>query len=144
MSARTALVAGLVAVATLVGAAGGAAKEFGPGDLRACNAETCAPVVDAQAVKALSRLYYVGPQPAVVPRPRWGARAFELRFRNGYVTGAVGGARLDRFLSFGVHDQRFRRGVWHRVPPRAAGELRHLTASLESLRVTRAMVRRSR
>jgi hypothetical protein len=144
MSARTALIGGLVAAAALVGASGVAAKELKPGDLRACNAETCVPVVSAQALKALSRFYYTGPQPAVVSRPRWGAPAFELRFRNGYVTGAVGGARLDRFLSFGVHDQRFRQGVWYRVPPRAAVELRNLTEALEPLALSRALVRRSR
>ena len=144
MNIRAVLVAGLVAAAALIGAAGGAAKEFGPGDLRVCNEETCVPVVRAPAVDALSRLYFTGAQPAVLARPRWGAPAFELRFPNGYATGVVGGARLDRFLSFGVHLERFRRGTWYRVPPRAAGELRRLTASLEPLGVTRALVRRSR
>ena len=144
MTLRIALVAAAVAIVALIGAAGGAAKELGPGDLRVCNAQTCVPVVDAAALKALSRLYYTGPQPAVVARPSWGAAAFELRFKNGYVTGVVGGAKLDRFLSFGVHLERFRSGAWYRVPPRAASELRRLTEPLGPLRVTRALVRRSR
>jgi hypothetical protein len=134
----------MAAALALIGAAGGAAKELGPGDLRVCDAETCVPVMNAAAVKALSRLYYTGPQPAVLARPRWGAAAFELRFRNGYVTGVVGGAGLDRFLSFGVYLERFRRGTWYRVPPRAVTELRRLAESLEPLPVTRALVRRSR
>jgi hypothetical protein len=144
MRLRTAAVAGLVAAVALIGAAGSAAKEFGPGDLRVCDAQTCVPITNAAAVKALSRLYYLGPQPVSVPRPRWGASAYELRFENGYVTGAVGGTRLDRFLSFGVVLERFRRGSWYRVPPQAARELRRLTADLEPLRVTRALVSRSR
>ncbi len=144
MSIRRGFLAALVASTALIGVSGAAAKEFGPGDLRLCNAETCVPVVDAAATKALSRLYFTGPQPAVVARPRWGAPAFELRFGNDYATGAVGGARLDRFLSFGVHLERFRRGAWYRVPPRAASELRRLAESLEPLHVTRALVQRSR
>jgi hypothetical protein len=144
MRERTGVVAVLVAAVALVAAAGSAAKELEPGDLRVCGTDACAPIMDAAAVKALSRLYYLGPQPASVARPRWGASAFELRFRNGYVTGAVGGARLDRFVSFGVVLERFRRGSWYRVPPQAARELRRLTAELEPLRVTRALVSRSR
>jgi hypothetical protein len=144
MRERTGVVAGLVAAVALIGAAGGAAKQFGPGDLRVCGTEACVPITNPAAVKALSRLYYLGPQPATAPRPRWGASAFELRFDNGYVTGAVGGARLDGFVSFGVFLERFRRGSWYRVPPQAARELRRLTADLEPLRVTRALVSRSR
>lgn len=128
----------------LIAASGSAAKEFGPGDLRACNATRCVPVTNPAALQSLFRLYYAGPPLTAVPRPHWGAPAFELRFRNGYVTGVVGGATLDRFLSFGVHLERFRRGTWYRMYPRAAAELRGLTVSLEPLRLTPAMARRSR
>lgn len=144
MKPARAFAAGLVIVAALAGASGSAAKEFGPGDLRVCDETTCVPIANREAVRALSAFYFHGRQPVVVPRPRWGAPAFELRFPNGYVTGVVGGARLDRFLSFGVHLERFRRGAWYRVPPRAANELRQLTGSLEPVPVTRALVRRSR
>jgi hypothetical protein len=69
---------------------------------------------------------------------------FELRFRNGYVTGIVATQRLDRFLSYGVYLGRFRRGRWYRVPPRLGQEFRELTASLAPLRLTRAAVSKSR
>jgi len=134
----------MVAATALIAASGSAAKEFGPGDLRVCDATRCVPVTEAAALQSLFRFIYAGPPLRAVPRPRWGAPTFELRFRNGYVTGVVGGARLDRFLSFGVHLERFRRGTWYRMYPRAAAELRELTASLDPLRLTPAMARRSR
>jgi hypothetical protein len=141
---QRALIVGLVAAAALIGAAGSAAKEFGPGDLRLCDTRHCVPIVDRDAVQLLSRFYYTGPQPTRTSRPHWGARAFELRFTNGYVTGVVGGSALDRFLSFGVHTERFRSKAWYRVPPAAARELRRLSSGLEPLRVTQALVSRSR
>jgi hypothetical protein len=73
-----------------------------------------------------------------------GAPAFQLRYDNGYVTGIVASPRLDRFLSYGVYLERFHRGTWYRLPPRAASELRRLTADLRPLRVTAAAVRKSR
>ena len=138
------LIVGLVAAAALISANSSAAKEFGPGDLRLCDKTRCVPIVDGDAVQLLSRFYYTGQQPPRTSRPRWGARAFELRFSNGYVTGVAGGAALDRFLSFGVHNERFRQGAWYRIPAAAARELRRLTTGLEPLRVTRALVSRSR
>jgi hypothetical protein len=135
---------GLVILLALLGASSAAGKEFEPGDLRLCDGERCVPVMKRAPLHALAVLYYTGPRPDVVERPGWGAPAYELRYRNGYVTGVVGTAALDRFLSFGVHLGHFRRGAWHRVPPGAARELRRLAAALEPLRVTPAMVRRSR
>jgi hypothetical protein len=144
MRVRGDIVMGLLVAAALIGASSSAAKEFGPGDLSVCDAARCIPIMNRDAVRALSGFYYTGPQPAAIGRPRWGANAFELRFKNGYVTGVAAGARLDRFLSFGVYLERFRRGTWYRLYPRAARELRRLTVSLEPLRVTPATVRRSR
>ena len=69
---------------------------------------------------------------------------FELRFRNGYVTGIVATQRLDRFLSYGVHLERFQRNVWYRVPAKLAAEFRGLTAGLRPLRLTRAAIAKSR
>ena len=83
MTLARASVAGLVAAAALVGASGSAAKEFGPGDLRVCDETRCVPIANRGAVRVLSGFYYHGLQPAVVPRPRWGAPAFELRFSTG-------------------------------------------------------------
>ena len=97
------------------------------------------------ALSALSAFYYIGTgRPMRAPRPALGAPAFELRFDNGYVTGIVGMARLDRFLSYGVNLDRFDAGVWYRVPVRAAKELRRLTAGISPLRVTRAALAKSR
>jgi hypothetical protein len=135
----------IFAAATLLVASSAAAKDFKPGDLRVCNAKRCVPISNRAAVSALSDFYYTGQKPpTVAPTVRLGAPAFELRFRNGYVTGIVATARLDRFLSYGVHLGWFRRGRWHRVPEVIARELRRLTSHLASLRVTRASLSRSR
>ena len=144
MSARALVAVAATTTAVLVGAAGSAAKEFGPGDLRVCDATRCVPITKPGPVQGLSAFYYTGRQPSAISRPSWGAPAFELRFSNGYVTGVVGGRSLDRFLSFGVFLERFRRGTWYRLPPGASTELRRLAASLEPYRVTPAMLRRSR
>jgi hypothetical protein len=92
----------------------------------------------------LGPFYYSGDPLSVVPRPRLGAASFELRFRNGYATGIVGSAKLDRFLSYGVHLERFRRGVWYRVPAPLARELRRLAAKLRPIPLTRESLARSR
>jgi len=148
-----------VVVAVLAPAA--TAKDFQPGDLRVCNVERCVAITSRPALAALGAFYYGGACPRVAtldgdcmpderrppraaPSVRIGAPAFELRFRNGYVTGIVATARLDRFLSYGVNLGWFRRGRWYRVPPASAAELRRLTAGLTPLRVTRAALARSR
>jgi hypothetical protein len=69
---------------------------------------------------------------------------YELRFRNGYVTGIVATRRLDRFLSYGVHLERFARDRWYAVPCSLSGEFRRLTFGLRPLRLTRAALARSR
>jgi len=137
------LAVALIVFAALLGAGGAGAKEFAPGDLRVCSETRCVPVMKAEIARRLAGLYYTGPKPATVARPAWGAPAFELRFRNGYATGVVGSARLDRFLSFGVHAERFRPRVWYRVAPEIAAELRRLTAGMKPYRVTRALVAKS-
>jgi len=75
---------------------------------------------------------------------RSGCPYYELRFRNGYVTGIVATQRLDRFLTYGVHDQRFARDTWYRVPRGVSAELRRLTQALRPLRLTRAALAKSR
>jgi len=119
------------------------AKDFGPGDLRACNAKRCVPVRDPSAFDDLAGFYYSGPAPRTASRPALGAPMFELRFRNGYVTGIVATSRLDRFLSYGVHLGWFRTGAWYRVPDVVARELRRLTAALHPLRLDRMALARS-
>jgi hypothetical protein len=136
------------------------AKDFRPGDLRVCNAERCVAITNRAALEALGGFYYGGTcppaalkdgacmpnertPPRAVPAVKLGEPAFELRFRNGYATGIVATARLDRFLSYGVNLGWFRRGRWYRVPAPAARELRRLASDLQPLRVTRAALARS-
>jgi hypothetical protein len=137
------LPAALVLATALTFAPGATAKDFRPGDLRVCNAKRCVAITDQAVLNALSAFYYVGPQPARTRAPRMGAPAFQLKFTNGYVTGIVASARLDRFLSYGVYLGRFRKGSWYRVPDRAAQELIRLTESLKPMRVTLAALRKS-
>ena len=135
--------AALASVAVL-GVPAAAAKDFGPGDLRVCNATRCVPIVKRSILPALGSFYYSGPEPKVMTAARLGAPAYQLRFRNGYVTGIVATPMLDRFLSYGVHLERFKRGIWYRVPDGLAGELRRLVADLRPMRVTAAALRKSR
>jgi hypothetical protein len=137
-------VAILAAAVALLAVPAAVAKDFQPGDLRLCNATRCVPVLAREAVEALSGFYYTGAQPARAPTVRLGAPAFQLRFRNGYVTGIVATAKLDRFLSYGVYLGRFQRGVWYLLPDVAARELRRLAVGLTPLRITQAALDRSR
>jgi hypothetical protein len=142
MSARR-LTALLFASAALVFISAAAAKDFDPGDLRVCNASRCLPIRSRDVLPLLSAFYYGQAQPPIARPPRVGAPMFELRFRNGYVTGIVATRRVDRFLSYGVHLGHFRRGTWYRLPAEASQELRRLTATLKPLRVTRAALEKS-
>jgi hypothetical protein len=94
--------------------------------------------------KRLGAFYYTGSSsPPETGTPRLGARAFELRFDNGYVTGVVAAAKLDRFLSFGVNLERFA-AQGYRLSKGVVQEPRRLAAPLEPLRVTRRLLARSR
>jgi hypothetical protein len=143
MSVRVVILALAGAVAMLAVPAAGA-KEFKPGDVNLCNKSACVPVMDAAATEALENLVYTGPQPARAPRVFIGARYYQLRFPNGYTFGIVARAHLDRFLSYGVVLERFKRGSWYRVPPVAAAELRRLARALAPMRLTSAALAKSR
>jgi hypothetical protein len=134
----------LAASLALLAVPGASAKGFQPGDLRLCNQSRCVKIMDAPATAGFQRLIYTAPQPTPVGRAPLGARAYRLCFSNGYATGIVAGARLDRFLSYGVVIGRFTRGTWYRVPPVASAELRRLARRLEPMRVTRDALARSR
>jgi hypothetical protein len=134
-----------VAVAALVVTSTATAKEFRPGDLRICSHRHCVAITNRPVLKLLGAFYYSGQKsPPSVRAPHLGAPAFELRFRNGYVTGIVATPRLDRFLSYGVYLGRFARGTWYRFPASVAQELRRLAAPLSPLYVTRRALARSR
>jgi len=94
-------------------------------------------------VATLGPFYYSNGSPRQAQAPRLGARAYELRFPNGYATGIVAGASLDRFLSYGVNVGRFHRGVLYRVPRRLTAGLTKLSCSLLPLRVTKAALAKS-
>ncbi|HZU20052.1 MAG TPA: hypothetical protein VE982_02415 [Gaiellaceae bacterium] len=122
-----AVVAALVAAAA---AAAAAAKDFRPGDVRACSATRCVAIRDQRVLNAISSFYYGPTAPKAAAPPATTAPYLELRFRNGYATGAVAGPRFDRFLSYGVNLDQFAKAHWYAVPPVAARALRALAARL--------------
>jgi len=148
---RTFLVA-LVAAWALLALPSASAKNFGPGDLHVCNATRCVAIVNRSVLPQLASFYLSGPLPARVRRPPLGTPYYELRFRDGYVTGIVATRRLDRFLIYGVAPQlrrppglrRFTRNTWYAVPPRMSVELRRLTDALRPLCLTRTALAKSR
>ena len=129
--------AALIVAAGLLAAPAGLAKDFRPVDLRACGRDRCVRLVDRDLLRGLARYYYGQGSVAQATRVRLGAPGYVLRFRNGYATGIVAGAKLGRFQSYGVICGRFQRGRWYRVPPRAALALRRLTADLRPAPVPR-------
>ena len=141
---QRALTCSIIMAAVAFLAPSATAKSFGPGDLRICDQERCVGITKRSVLPLLGAFYYYGREPAEARSPHLGAPAFDLRFRNGYVSGIVATRHLDRFLSYGVNIGHFSRRTWYRVPPRAAAELRRLSAGLQPLRVTRAALARSR
>lgn len=137
-------VVGVVAASALLALPSASAKDFRPGDVRVCNATRCVPILNRSVLPQLASFYYGGPAPLRVRQPPLGSPYYELRFRNGYVSGVVGARSLDRFLTYGVHDQRFAAHAWYGVPPRVTAELLRLTRGLRPLRLTRAALARSR
>jgi hypothetical protein len=135
---------GLLAALALLLASGASAKDFKPGDLRICNAKRCVAIVDEHVLPTVGEFYYADGSPPRSRPPRMDARAYELRFTNGYATGIVAGRGLDRFLSYGVNGGRFQRGQWYRVPAKLAGHLQCLATRLQPLHVTRAALAKSR
>jgi hypothetical protein len=94
-------------------------------------------------LRMLGTFYYGLNSPPLARAPRLGAPMFELRFTNGYATGIVASARLDRFLSYGVNLGHFRRGSWYRFPAQVSLELRRLARPLTPLHLTRAALYKS-
>lgn len=138
------LLVGLVAAVALLVLPSASAKDFRPGDVLVCNATRCVAVLERSVLPQLTSFYYSGPTPVRLSRPALGTAYYELRYRNGYVTGIVATWRLDRFLTYGVHDQRFARDTWYAVPRRMSVELRRLTDVLRPLRLSRAALAKSR
>jgi hypothetical protein len=139
-----ALLASIVAGTALLAVPAAGAKDFHPGDLRVCNAKRCVAITSRAVLPQLGSFYYGSYGLTPMHRPALGVRYYQLRFRNGYVSGIVAGARLDRFLSYGVNLGRFVRGRWYALPRRLSAELRRVTAGLSPLRLTHAAFARSR
>jgi hypothetical protein len=137
------LLVGLVAMSTLLVLPSASAKDFHPGDLRVCNTTRCVAIVSRAVLPQLGSFYYGGSAPGRVRRPKLGAPYYELRFRNGYVTGIIATRQLDRFLSYGVNLERFARNRWYSVPRRLSAEIRRLTVGLRPLRITRSALAKS-
>jgi hypothetical protein len=138
-----ALLLTLSAAAALLVLPSASAKDFQPGDLRVCNRARCVAIVNRDVLPKIGSFYYTGPCPARVRRPELEVPYYELRFRSGYVTGIVATRRLDRFLTYGVIDQRFARDTWYAVPRKLSEEFRRLAVDLRPLRLTRAAVAKS-
>jgi hypothetical protein len=136
-------VAVLVVAPALLFLPSASAKDFGPGDLRVCNAKRCVPIVKRDVLPLIGAFYYSGGALQRHSQPALGTPYYELRFPNGYATGIVATQRLDRFLSYGVHLERFERYQWYGVQRRFAAELRRLTAGMRPYRLTRAAIARS-
>jgi hypothetical protein len=130
------IAAAIISVLALVAAPTSTAKDFRPGDLSLCSARHCIVLTDRPLLRALASFIY-GPA-KVVPahRLRPGAPVLQLRYRDGYVPGLVGGARLGRFRSHGVFCGRFHRGGWYRVPAALARDLRRAAHGLTPLRLS--------
>jgi hypothetical protein len=133
----------LVAASVLLFLPSASAKNFGPGDLRVCNATRCVPIVKRDVLPLLGSFYYSGPAPAQLRAPALGTPYYQLRFRNNYVTGIVATRHLDRFLSYGVHLERFDANIWYAVPRRLSAELQRLTVGMRPLRVSQAALTKS-
>ena len=136
-------VVAVLAFSALLALPSAGAKDFGPGDIRVCNATLCVPIVKRDVVAQLGPFYYSGPALAHRRVPALGTPYYQLRFPNNYVTGIVATRQLDRFLSYGVHLERFEKNQWYAVPARLSAELRRLTIGLSPLRVTRAALAKS-
>jgi hypothetical protein len=94
------------------------------------------PIADKRVLRILTA-YYWGPRKVVqAPPVRVGARGFALRWKNGYTSAVVAGAKLDRFRAQGFFCGRFVRGRWYRFPAEAAAMVEKLTAQIRPLRVT--------
>jgi hypothetical protein len=130
------IAAALIGSTSLLAVPAAVAKDFRPGDLRVCGRSQCVPIVNRRLLRILSH-YYWGPRRVVGARPvDRGTPAFALRWRDGYASGLVAGAGLDRFRGHGFFCGRFVRGTWYRFPAEATVMFKKLTAGIRPLRVS--------
>jgi hypothetical protein len=133
----------IAAAGVLVGAGTAPAKEIKPGDIQLCNLRHCRPVSSRTLLARLGALYYDAGGPSTAREPAMGSPVYYLRFRSGYTTGIVAGADLDRFLSYGVNEDRFVQGTWYRLPGAAAAALKRLARGMKPIPLVQSLVDRS-
>jgi hypothetical protein len=119
------------------------AKQFRPGDVRACGVHRCVTIRSRHVLDALAKFYYGRPSPTRAVAPRKRSPYFRLVYRDGYVTGVAAGSRFNRFLSFGVNLGQFSARTWYALPARVSLELRLLAVRLSAGRLPRNILSRS-
>src|SRR6516164_792782 len=93
----------LVALLVLVLSPVASAKQFRPGDVRACGAHRCIAIRSQRVLDALAEFYYGRPSPTQTVAPKKRSRYLRLVYSDGYVTGIAAGSRFTDFLRFGVN-----------------------------------------
>jgi hypothetical protein len=138
MIARRVL-AGMIVLGALIVSPGAAAKAFTQGDVQLCSPQRCLPITSQPVLNSLAAFYYdSAKRPVRTFAPIAGTLSFKLEFANGYVSGVVGGSKLDRFRSGGVNLDQFQQRVWYWLPTRVASGLRRLAVGLRSAAGTRS------
>jgi hypothetical protein len=127
----------LVALLVLVLSPVASAKQFRPGDVRACGAHRCIAIRSQRVLDALAEFYYGRPSPTQTVAPKKRSRYLRLVYSDGYVTGIAAGSRFTDFLSFGVNLGQFSGRTWYAMPGPVAAELRLLAPRLAAARLSK-------
>lgn len=133
----------LVAVMVLVLPQAAGAKQFRPGDVRACGLHRCVSIRSQHVLNVLANFYYGRPAPTSTSAPKKRAIYLRLVYPNGYVTGVAAGSRFTDFLSFGVNMGQFAARTWYVLPAPVATKLRLLASRLSVGRLPKDILSRS-
>jgi hypothetical protein len=125
---------GLIAVCGVLLVPSALGKGSGPSLV--CGRHRCVSIKNPHLARILSDFYWSAERPRRAPRVPLGTPGFELRWSDGYATGMVAGTMLKRFRAYGFYCERFQRGKWYWIPPRAAAALRRMTAGMRPMRVS--------
>jgi hypothetical protein len=129
----------MAAVAVLMLAQVASAKQFSPGDVRACGVRRFLSIRSQHVLDALAKFYYGRPWPTRTLAPRKRSLYLRLAYRDGYVTGIAAGPRFTHFLSFGVNLGQFASRTWYVVPGPVAAELRLLAPHLSAAKLPKSI-----
>jgi hypothetical protein len=125
----------LVVVSVLMLPQAASAKQFRPGDVRACGVHRCVAIRSQRVLDTLAKFYYGRPSPTRTVAPSKRSLYLRLAYPDGYVTGIAAGSRFTHFLSFGVNLGQFAARTWYVVPGPVAAELRLLAPQLSAAQV---------